>query len=124
MDYGWLRWRDFEISLHGTPGQGEFDPLIPPALKHAMGVVLIIDATKPDTFPRARQLIGMISKRKIPFIVAANKSDLAGSMAAGTIRKELDLNKVIPICPVAATRPDDVHKVLEALVDYITQYSP
>jgi len=124
MDYGWLRWRDFEISLHGTPGQGEFDPLIPPALKHAMGVVLIIDATKPDTFPRARHLIGMISKRKIPFIVAANKSDLAGSMAAGTIRKELDLQKAIPIYPIAATKPDDVHKVLEALVDYITQYSP
>ena len=50
MDYGWLRWRDFDISLHGTPGHTQYDPLIPPALKHAMGVVLVIDATKPDTF--------------------------------------------------------------------------
>ena len=124
MDYGWLRWRDFDISLHGTPGQVEYDPLIPPALKHAMGVVLIIDATKPDTFPRARHLIGMISKKKVPFVVAANKSDLTGSMAAGKIRKELDLHKAIPIYPITATKRSDVHHVLEALVDYITEYSP
>jgi signal recognition particle receptor subunit beta len=124
MDYGWLRWRDFDITLHGTPGPAEYDPLIPPALKHAMGVVLIIDATKPDTFPRARHLIGMISKKKVPFVIAANKNDLPGSIAAGKIRNDLGIPNTIPVYPIAATRPADVHQVLEALVDYITQYTP
>lgn len=124
MDYGWLRWRDFEISLHGTPGPAEYDPLIPPSLKDAMGVVLVIDATKPDTFPRARHLVGMIAKKKVPFVVAANKSDLPGCIAAGTIRHELQIPKTIPVYSIAATKPADVHRVLEALVDYITEYSP
>jgi len=26
MDYGWLRWRDFDISLHGAPGHTKYDP--------------------------------------------------------------------------------------------------
>lgn len=124
MDYGWLRWRDFDISLHGTPGKAEYDPMIPPALKHAMGVVLVVDSTKPATFSRAHHLVDMILKRKIPFVVAANKSDLPGSIAAEKIRHELEIPKVIPIYPITATKPADVHRVLEALVDYITEYSP
>jgi uncharacterized protein len=123
MDYGWLRWRDFDISLHGTPGHTRYDPLIPPALKHAMGVVLVIDATKPDTFPRACYLIDMIEKKKIPFVVAANKSDLPGSMPPESIREKLNLQRKIPIYPISATQRSDVHQVLESLVDYITQYA-
>jgi uncharacterized protein len=123
MDHGWLRWRDFDITLYGTPGHTEYDPLIPPALKHAMGAVLVIDATKPDTFLRARNLIEMIKKKKIPFVVAANKSDLPGKLAPGKIRKELDIPKEVPIVAISATRKADVHQVLESLVDYFTQYS-
>ncbi|MCK9580651.1 MAG: GTP-binding protein [Methanoregula sp.] len=123
MDFGWLRWRDFDISLHGTPGQDEYDPLIPAALEHAMGVVLVIDATRQDTFVRARQVIDLIERKNLPFIVAANKSDLHGSIAAETIRHKLEIQKTIPVYPIAATRPADVHRVLEALVEYITQYS-
>jgi uncharacterized protein len=122
MDYGWLRWRDFDISLHGTPGHIRYDPLIPPALKHAMGVVLVIDATNPDSFPRARHFIEMIEKKKIPLVVAANKSDLPGRIAAGKIRKELEIKTEIPVVPISATKRADVHQVLESLVDYITQY--
>lgn len=123
MDYGWLRWRDFDISLHGTPGHMKYDPLLPPTLKHAMGVVLVIDATKPDTFERARHFIDMIEKKKIPYVVAANKCDQPGSMAAGKIRAELNISRKIPIFPISATVRTDVHHVLESLVDYITRYS-
>jgi|GEM_PF-4522922 len=76
-----------------------------------MGVVLVIDATKPETLPRARYFIEMIEKKKIPFVVAAGK-----------IRQELGINKKIPVYPIAATVRTDVHHVLESLVDYITQY--
>ena len=39
MDFGWLRWKNFDITLYGTPGNMEFDPHILPMLRHAMGVV-------------------------------------------------------------------------------------
>lgn len=123
MDYGWLRWKDFEITLYGTPGHDRFDPLIPPALAHAMGVVLVVDGTKPDTFHRARHLIDLIAKKKIPFVVAANRSDQPGTLSPGEIRSQLRITPRIPVFAISAKRKDEVHRVLESLVEYITQYS-
>ena len=123
MDYGWLRWKDFDITLYGTPGHARFDPLIPPALSHAMGVVLIIDATKPDTLPRARHLAGLIVKKKIPYVIAANRNDLPGTMSVDEIRSQLKIPPRIPVFPITAKQPSDIQRVLESLVDYITQYS-
>jgi uncharacterized protein len=123
MDYGWLHWKDFDITLEGTPGHARFDPLIPPALSHAMGVVLVIDATKPDTLPRARHLIELIQKKKIPYVIAANRNDLPGTMGTDEIRDQLKIPKDILIFPISAKRGSDVQQVLESLVDYITQYT-
>lgn len=122
MDFGWLRWKDFDITLYGTPGHTRFDPLLPPYLKHAMGVVLMIDATKPDSFPRAKHLIDMTVKRRIPFVIAANKADLA-PVNAGPIKAALGVGDDVPFFAISATRRSDVHFVLESLVDSITQFS-
>jgi signal recognition particle receptor subunit beta len=122
LDFGWIRWKDFDITLYGTPGHERFDPLIPSYLGHAMGAVLVIDATDPAQLPRARHLVGMIEKRRIPFAVAANKSDLSGTMDKEEIRKALMIDAKIPLHPISATRKPDVNFVLESLVDSITQF--
>lgn len=121
MDYGWLRWNDFEITLYGTPGPARFDPLIPPALSRAMGVVVVIDGTKPDTFARAEELIALITNRKIPFVIAATRNDLPGATAPAEIRRRLGIAPGIPVYPVSAKQPADVRRVLESLVDTIVQ---
>ena len=123
MDFGWLRWKDFDITLYGTPGHTRFDPLLPPYLKHAMGVVLIVDATKPETFPRAKHLIEMTVKRRIPYVIAANKHDLPEGAPSGEIKAALGIGDDIPFFPISATKRSDVHFVLESLVDSITQFS-
>ena len=123
MDFGWLRWKDFDITLYGTPGHTRFDPLLPPYLKHAMGVVLVVDATKPETFPRARHLIEMTVKRRIPYVIAANKHDLPAGKQPGEIKAALGVGDEIPFFPISATKRTDVHFVLESLVDSITQFS-
>ena len=122
LDFGWLRWKDFDITLYGTPGQTRFDPLLPPYLGHAMGAVLVIDATKPEMLPRARNLIDMIVQRRIPYVIAANKNDLPGVMSQDEIRKGLGIGEDIPLFPIAAPRKSDVNFVLESLVDSITQF--
>jgi signal recognition particle receptor subunit beta len=122
MDFGWLRWKDFDITLYGTPGHTRFDPLLPPYLQHAMGVILIVDATRPDRLPRARGLIEMIVKRRIPYVVAANKNDLPGVMDTQEIRKTLGISSDIPLFSISAHRRSDVHFVIESLVDSITQF--
>lgn len=122
LDFGWIRWKDFDITLYGTPGYSRFDPLLPSYLAHAMGAILIIDATDADQLPRARLLIEMIAKRRIPFAVAVNKSDLPGTLDPQLIRRILAIGDQIPLYPISATRKADVNYVLETLVDTITQF--
>jgi len=123
IDFCWLHWNDFGITLYGTPGHTTFDPRILPSLRHAMGVVLVIDATRAGLLPCARQLIEKLTCRRIPFVVAANKRDLPGSMDEQEIRKSLGIPTDIPVFAISAIRKPDVRFVLESLVDSIAQVS-
>jgi signal recognition particle receptor subunit beta len=123
MDFGNLRWKDFDITLYGTPGHTRFDPLIPSLLSHAMGVVVIIDATKPATFSRARDLIGLMGKHYMPIVIAANKHDLPGAADEQAIRSSLGVPGDTPLFFISALIKADAHRVLESMVDRITQFS-
>jgi signal recognition particle receptor subunit beta len=123
MDFGWLRWKNFEITLYGTPGYDRFDPLLSPYLRYAIGVILILDGSKPEMLPRARDLIKIIVKRRIPYVVVANKNDLPGFLDPGEIRKSLGIGSDIPFFSISAHSRSEVHFVLESLVDSITQFS-
>jgi len=96
---------------------------VPMLLSHAMGVVLLIDATKPQALKRARDHLQLIREKRLPMVIAANKSDLQNTMSDSEIRKGLDLPKNVPLFFISATRKGDVRLVLESLVDYITQYT-
>ena len=122
MDLGVLHWKGFDITLYGTPGQPRFDPLIPGMFKHTMGVILMVDATKPQFLPRAKEMIGMLAERSVPMVIAANKTDLPGRMAEKEIRAALGVRDDISIFFITATQKDDVRHVLESLVDSITQF--
>ena len=122
MDFGWLHWQDFEITLYGTPGQPRFDPMLPVILNNAMGVILLVDATDHGQLARARHLYKIVAKMHVPVVVAANKKDLPGQMSEEEIRKEIGIGKSIPIFLISAHRKDDVRAVLESLVDSITRF--
>jgi len=123
MDFGWLRWKNFDITLYGTPGKTEFDSHILNALRHAMGVVIVIDATDPDPLPRANYLVGLVTKQRIPFVIAANQKGQLHGMEENEIRRALSLPREIPLYYISATDGADVNRVLESLVDYITRIS-
>jgi len=123
MDFGWLHWKDFDITLYGTPGQPRFDLSIPMLLKNAMGAVMVIDITKPDSLPRAKHLISLISERRIPMVIAANKDDLPHGLSEAEIRTALALNKDIPVFFISSKKSEEVRFVLESLVDSITRLS-
>src|SRR5208337_1620789 len=122
MDFGWLHWQDFDITLYGTPGQPRFDPMLPVILNNAMGVVLLVDATNHDQLARARHLYKLITRMHVPIIVAANKKDLPGVMSDEEIRKGIGIGKTIPVYVISAHQKEDVRAVLESLVDSITQF--
>ena len=123
MDFGNLHWKAFDITLYGTPGHTRFDPLIPSLLHHAMGVVVVIDATKPATFSRARDLIGLMAKQWMPIVIAANKNDLPGTADEQAIRSSLGIPGDTPLFFISSLKKADAHRVLESMVDHITQFS-
>ncbi|MGB8309087.1 MAG: GTP-binding protein [Methanoregula sp.] len=122
MDFGWLHWQDFDITLYGTPGQPRFDPMLPVILNNAMGVVLLVDATNHEQLARARYLYKIITRMHVPIIIAANKKDLPGVMSDEEIRKGIGIGKTIPVYIISAHQKEDVRSVLESLVDSITQF--
>jgi len=123
MDYGWLHWRDFDITLYGTPGERRFDPIIPQLIRHAMGVVLVIDVTDPGTFERARDLIRIAKGDRLPLVIAANKSDLPHDTGAGDIRHALGIRDDVPVHFISSMKKSDVRHVIEFMVDYITRFA-
>jgi signal recognition particle receptor subunit beta len=123
MDFGNLRRKGFDITLYGTPGHTRFDPLIPSLLCHAVGVVVVIDATKPATFSRARDLIGLMAKHRMPIVIAANRYDLPDAAGEDAIRTSLGVHGGIPLFFISALKKADTHRVLESLVDHIMQFS-
>jgi uncharacterized protein len=123
MDFGNIRWKTFDITLYGTPGHTRFDPLIPSLLNHAMGVVVVIDATKPATFNRARDLIGLLVKQWMPVFIAANKYELPGAVNEQGIRSSLGIPGDTPLFFISAQKKADTHRVLESMVNHITQFS-
>jgi hypothetical protein len=123
MDLGRLTWKDFDITLYGTPGEPRFDPLIPPMLRHAMGAILVLDSNSPETLPRAREMVQQIIDQKIPVVIAANSRDKCRVMTADAIRSGLAINQEIPIFFISAMDKDHVATVLESLIDFITRFT-
>ncbi len=122
MDFGLLEWKGFIITLYGTPGQPRFDLMIPGMFNHAMGVILMVDATKPESLSRAKEMKGLVKGRNMPMIIAANKGDLPDRMSEAEIRKGLGIRKDIPVVFISAKQKAEVRHLLESFVDSITQF--
>ncbi|MCU0631629.1 MAG: ATP/GTP-binding protein [Methanolinea sp.] len=122
MDLGWLHFRGFDITIFGTPGQPRFDPILPQLVKNAMGIILMIDATSPDTLLRARELLALAYAAKLPLVIAVNKSDLPHQMDEVMIRETLKLRDEVPLFFISSLKRSDVHYVIESMVDRITRH--
>lgn len=123
LDLGQISCKGFDIRISGTPGYKRFDPIIPTLADHAMGVVLVIDVTRPVQLMRARDLMEKAFPQNLPIVVAANKCDLPHLMSEEYIRSELGLKGDVPIFFISAWNKGDVLHVVEALVDSIMHWS-
>ncbi len=122
MDLGWLHFKGFDITIYGTPGQPRFDPILPQLASHAMGVVMVIDVTRPEQMARVRTLMELAKVNLIPMVIAANKCDLPHDFSENEIRDSLHLKADVPIHFISALRRSDVRLVVESLVHCITTY--
>lgn len=123
LDVGHLECRGFYINIYGTPGQSRFDPIIPQLVSRAMGIILVVDVTRPEGFSRAIDLLEKArQKLPIPVVIAANKVDLPHEITEDDIRSSLKLGPEVQIFFISALRKSDAVFVVESLIDSITRF--
>jgi len=132
LDHGNVDYGGFSADLFGTPGQERFDPLLELLGGDSIGVIVLLDATAPETFERAKEMLEKTKTKGLPSVIVANKANLHGALKPEQIRKKMKLAKDIPIIPVIAEsikairegrnkkdicklNKDDVSKVLDTL---------
>jgi small GTP-binding protein len=122
MDFGKITIDDeHELYLFGTPGQARFDFMWDILGKGALGIVVLVDSTNPETFHEARKIINYFESRyPVPMVVGANKQDLPNAWSPDMIKAALNLDTDdIPVVPVVATDKESVKKTLLTLLNEI-----
>ncbi len=115
MDHGWVERDGMAVDLFGTPGQERFDWILNTLSQSVLGILLVVDSTKPGTFQRAKQMLKKIKTRNIPVIILANKQDLKGAMPPKKIEKELGF----PAVGTVATKKKGMDDALRMLFDEV-----
>ena len=122
MDFGKITIDDeHELYLFGTPGQSRFDFMWDILGKGALGIIVLVDSTNPQTFHEARQIINYFESRyPVPMVVGANKQDLPDAWPPEMIKAALNLDtEDIPVIPVVATDKESVKNALLTLLQEI-----
>ncbi len=102
LDHGNLDFEGYKADLFGTPGQERFDPLLKLLGGEAIGVILIVDSTKPEQFPRAIEMLRKTETYGLPIVVVANKADLPGALSGNELRDKLHIGKEFPVVQAVA----------------------
>jgi len=132
LDHGHVDYKGFEIDLFGTPGQERFDPILEHLGGESLGVIIVIDSTKPEDFSRAKEMVELSNTMDLPVVVVANKANLKGALTTEEIRKRMRLPAPVPIVPAVAEnlkdvkdgepcqlKKEDVQKVLDKLLEIV-----
>ncbi|MBM4249475.1 MAG: hypothetical protein FJ149_08615 [Euryarchaeota archaeon] len=117
MDYGYLDHKGFACDLVGTPGQELFDPILGILAEEAVAVVLVVNATDPRTFERARAMLQRTHARSMPLLVAANYSDGDDALSPEEVRRQLELPEDVPVVPTVAIDRKGVPELQDALIN-------
>lgn len=119
LDYGHVTIDGLTADIFGTPGQERFDPLLKTIAGQALGVIVVVDSTRPDSFPRAKEMMELTGREGLPIIIAANKQDAPGALKPAEVAKRLDAPSHIPVVGCTGSRKDSVQGVLRELTQKI-----
>ena len=108
---------DLVLYLFGTPGQRGFDFMWEILSQGMLGFVVLIDSTRPETFREAKSILETFrAYAPTPYVVAANKQDLADAWSVDDLRLALRLDPQIKMLPCVAMDRESVKGVLLELL--------
>jgi small GTP-binding protein len=118
MDFGRITIdRDLVLYLFGTPGQERFDFMWEILGEGMLGYVLLVDASRPETFAEAATILAAFRRMaRVPFVVALNRPAEGAAGAEDDLRASLELAPHVPVVECDATDKDSVKNVLLALL--------
>ena len=119
LDFGHLEYKGFCADIFGTVGQQRFDPILEQLGGESFGVILVVDSTKPETFPRAMEMLRKAKVYGLPLVVFANKQDLPGALSPEEVRRRMRLPDDVPVVGTVATEKKNLFEGLEILLDLI-----
>ena len=118
MDFGRITVdNDLVLFLFGTPGQKRFDFMWEILSEGMLGFIVLVDSTRPETFREARGILETFrAYAPTPYIVVANKQDLADAWSLDDISVALRLDPAIKLLPCVAKKKSSVKTVLLELL--------
>jgi uncharacterized protein len=112
--------RDLTAHLFAMPGGRRFDLLWEILAAGPLGLIALVDSTRPDTFRETIELIAFFERlRPLPFVVAATKQDHPAAWSPDELRPALRLPADVAILPCVATDRDSCTQVTLDLLDRV-----
>ncbi len=119
LDRGAIDQEGLRVEMFGMPGEARFDSLMEPIMANAVAVVLVVDATDPDSFERASYMLQGALDQGIQVIVAANKQDLEGALGPEEVGRRIGGPAGTDVLPCIAVDKANADLVMQKLVDRI-----
>jgi small GTP-binding protein len=121
MDHGRATIDGLTADLFGTPGQSRFDPILKVVAGQAVGVILVVDSTQPDSFARARDMLDLTWRQGLPAVVAASKQDLPGALSPPEVERLLAPPPHVRVIGCRGNDRASGREVLRALIEQILE---
>mgnify|MGYP001070291086 CR=1 FL=1 len=123
MDFGRIGVaNDLVLHLFGTPGQRRFDFMWEILSEGMLGLLILVDSTRPETFRETLRIIDFFTSfRESPYVIVANKQDLENAWAPEELRLALRLPEPVRVLPCVATNRESVKTVLLELLYLVLQ---
>jgi small GTP-binding protein len=116
MDYGQLRLNSDLFHLYGTPGQPRFDFMWDILSKEMHAFIVLVDSHDREGLLQGKRLIRTFRRKgRVPYLVVANKQDMANALSVEAVGKALGLDEKTAIAPCVATDRASVRNVLQEL---------
>ncbi|MCW4000764.1 MAG: ADP-ribosylation factor-like protein [Candidatus Bathyarchaeota archaeon] len=119
LDFGHVDYKGFTLDLFGTVGQPRFDPILKLLGGEALGAILVVDSTKPEEFPRAKEMMLKAKVNGLPYVVAANKQDLPKAMSASEIKIKMNIPNDVEVIGTVGNDKASSIGVLDSLIEKI-----
>lgn len=123
MDFGRITIaKDLVLHLFGTPGQRRFDFMWEILSEGTLGLIVLVDSTRPETFRETLRIIDFFTSfRESPYVIVANKQDDENAWSPEELRLALRLDERTKVLPCVATKRESVKNILLELLYIILQ---